>query len=105
MLLIEPIIMIVCGVLFICVGLRIWKKEQINLIHGYHHKRVKQEDKKLYTEKMGKAIIIMGVGICLNGIINFVTNTSYGWIAFYICFIGGFIIIIKVQKKYNKGMF
>lgn len=105
MFLFELIIMIVIGSLSIFLGWRIWKKEQITLIHSYHYTKVAEADKKPYTEKMGKAIIIMGIGTFLTGVIDFVSNTAYGWIAFGISFIGGLIIIVLAQIKYNHGIF
>ncbi len=93
------------GLIFVYIGWRIWKKEQISLIHEYHHKKVSEEDKMAYTEKMGKACIIIGIGILLSGVIDFVFKISYGWIVFTICFIWAIITMSKAQKKYNGGWF
>ena len=98
-------LMIIVGLIFIFIGWRIWKKEQINLIHAYHYKKVSENDKKLYTEKMGKAFILMGIGMISTEIINFVTNTNFGWMAFIISFVWGTTIIVKAQKKHNNGLF
>lgn len=67
---VELILMISMGLLFIFLGWRIWKKEQITLIHSYHYTRVAKKDKKAYTEKMGKACVIIGIGMILTGIIS-----------------------------------
>lgn len=101
----ELILMMFLGFLFLILGWRIWKKEQITLIHSYHYTKVSEDDKKFYTEKMGKGIIVVGIGMILTGIIDFITNTSYGWIFFGICFVWGFIIILRAQKNYNGGLF
>ena len=101
----ELILLIAVGTLFIDMGRRIWKKEQITLIHDYHYKKVIEADKKPYTEKMGKAMIIMGVGMYLTGITDFMSHTLYGWIVFTISFISGLIIMIYAQIKYNHGIF
>lgn len=101
----ELILLLVAGSLFVFLGWRIWKKEQITLIHDYHYTKVTQTDKKPYTEKMGKATILMGTGMFLTGIIDFVSNTTYGWIAFGICFALGLIIMVLAQIKYNHGIF
>ena len=85
----EFVLMIVFGSFFAFTGWRIWKKEQINLIHDYHYTKVKEEDKKPYTKKMGKATIIMGIGMYLTGAIDFVTKNTYGWIAFGISLFDG----------------
>ena len=101
----ELVILLLIGLIFSFLGWRIWKKEQITLIHDYHYTKVIEKDKKPYTEKMGKACIVMGIGMILTGIIDFLTNTFYGWIFFGVCFIIGLIIMIFAQLKYNGGLF
>ncbi|MDD2994111.1 MAG: hypothetical protein PWQ08_1261 [Clostridiales bacterium] len=101
----ELVLMIAVGCFFIFLGWRIWKKEQITLIHDYHYTKVAQTDKKPYTEKMGKAMILMGAGMLLTGILDFVSHTAYGWVAFGVCFATGLIMMISAQIKYNHGIF
>ena len=45
----ELFFLLIVGILFFCLGWEIWKKEKISLIHDYHHKKVKDSDKKAYT--------------------------------------------------------
>lgn len=52
----ELILLLLVGFLCIYLGWEIWKKEKITLIHDYHYKKVKDADKKLYTEQMGAQI-------------------------------------------------
>ncbi|SMP72745.1 DUF3784 domain-containing protein [Anoxynatronum buryatiense] len=101
----ELILMSIVGVIFIWMGFLIWKKEKISLIHSYHYTKVKEENKKAYTEQMGKGVTIIGFGIIVTGVIGYVTKTTYDWIFFVLCFVLGFVFIIKAQKKYNGGMF
>lgn len=103
--LIELFLFIPLGSLFIVFGWRIWKKEQIGLIHDYHHQRVSEENQLDYSEKIGKSVLLMGVGMILTGIIDYLTNTFYGWVIFISCFIVALIIIMRSQKKYNSGIF
>lgn len=99
------VLLIVVGLLFIILGLFIWKKEKINLIHSYHYQNVSKKDRKIYTEYIGKAVILIGLGILATGIINYLTERAYGWILFGLTFIAGIGIIYYAQKKYNGGMF
>ncbi|PKM95614.1 MAG: DUF3784 domain-containing protein [Firmicutes bacterium HGW-Firmicutes-1] len=101
----ELVLMIFLGALFDYIGWQIWKKEHITLIHSYHYTKVKDKDKKPYTKAMGKAVITMGTGMILTGLIDFITGTSYGWIFFGIFFLLGFIMMLIAQKKYNGGLF
>lgn len=101
----EFALMVLLGLLFLYLGWRIWKREEITLIISHHHQKVSEEDKKYYTEEMGKSIIFIGIGMVLTGIIDFITKTVYGWLFFSIFFILGFIKMFQAQKKYNDGMF
>lgn len=87
------------------IGWRIWKREQITLIHAHHYKRVAEKDKKAYTERMGKAVMLIGTGIILMAAVDSITGTVYGWTAFGVCFVWGMVIMLKAQKKYNGGLF
>lgn len=101
----ELIFMILMGLLFLMLGLLIWKKEMITLVHSYHYTKVKLEDRKPYTEEMGKSLIVMSIGMFLTGIVDYITGTAYGWICFGLFFVGGFALILKAQKNYNGGLF
>lgn len=101
----ELIFMIILGTVFTILGWRIWKHEQISLIHSYHYTKVTPAGKKPYTSRMGKALILMGVGMYLAGIIDFIFRSGHGLIAFGVCFIGGLVIMTLAQMKYNHGIF
>lgn len=100
----ELIFLLLIAVLFCFLGWKIWKKQQITLIHEYHYEKVKDADKKHYTELFGKAMLLIGAGAALAGIVNFAI-TPCGWWIFGICLCIGLIIIIYAQIKYNHGIF
>ncbi len=104
-MLIELIVLSIIGIVFVSVGFLIWKKEKSSLIHSYHYTKLKEQDKKAYTQLMGKGVLLMGVGMILTGVIDYVTKTAYGWFAFGIFFVMGFVIITIAQRKYNGGFF
>ena len=51
-MLLELIVLLIIGIIFLIVGWFIWKREKINLIHDYHYKNVADADKKEYTALM-----------------------------------------------------
>ena len=91
------------GLTCIILGLLIWKKQKISILHSYHYKNVKQEDIPAYTRLMGIGNIIIGAGICLTGLLNIACPKAW-WIPMVGGFVVGFIIIYKVQKKYNGSV-
>ena len=101
----EFIFLTFIGFIFIFIGLRIWRNEQKNLIHKYHYKNVAEIDIKAYTKEMGKACIIIGIGMILTGFIDMITNSLYGWVFFALFFLWGLITMLLAQMKYNGGLF
>jgi flagellar biosynthesis protein FlhB len=104
-MLFELIMMNVLGVIFIYIGFMILKKEKISLIHSYHYQKVKECDKKAYSQMIGIGVLLMGIGMILTGIIDYITKTAYGWFFFGGFFIIGIVIMFKAQNKYNGGVF
>lgn len=101
----ELIFMSLLGLLFFYLGWLIWKRQKISLIIDYHHVKVAEEDKGAYTAEIGRALILMGVGCLLTGIIDFLSSTRYGWWFFIILLVLGYIKMYRAQMKYNKGIF
>lgn len=101
----ELLLLAVIGIICCYMGWRIWKKEQITLIHDYHYTKVKEKDKKPYTKRMGQALILMGAGMALTGIVDFVTFSMCGWIIFGVSFCVGLVMMVRAQMKYNHGIF
>ena len=83
------VIMEICSLLFFRLGFLLWKKEKISILHSYHYANVKDKDKKAYTAIMGKALVLIGLGMSL----------------FFIIFAIGFGLMIYGQIKYNHGIF
>ncbi len=92
------------GLLCIILGLMLWKKQKISLIHSYHYKNVKKEDVPAYTRLMGIGLILIGVGICITGVLDLLYSSLW-WIPLLAGFVMGFIIMNKAQKKYNGSWF
>lgn len=97
--------MLLVGSLFFYLGWQIWKKEKIALIHDYHHKKVQNTDKKAYTKQIGKAMLVIGSGIILTGIVDFFTDSLWGWCIFGLGFSIALLMMIHAQIKYNHGLF
>ena len=77
------------------------------LIHDYHQTRV--TDKQAYGKAFGKALIVFGAAPLASGIVAlFGTSGKIAAISVAVLIVGiaiGFSLILKVQKKYNKGLF
>lgn len=104
----DIIVVVVLGavaLLFLWLGYLIWIKEKINLIHAYHYTKVKEADKKVYTSIMGKAMIVIGIGMVLSDILFLIMRTGECMIVFVILYVVGLGMMTYAQIKYNRGIF
>lgn len=100
------IIYFLIGALFIVLGLLIWRKQKVSLIHDYHYRHVKKNDLPSYSRLMGIGMLVMGTGFCICGILSlFVKNGIWCTLTVTVFLIAGLLIFNKAQKKYNGSWF
>lgn len=103
-MILYAIILLAVAVLFAVVAVRIYKGDT-NLIHDYHQEKV--TDKLAYGKAFGKAMGILAGAMALSGLVSLLGEDAMQ-IAVAILAIGlvtGIIAIVRVQKKYNGGVF
>jgi len=99
---IFPLILAALGLFFIYLGLRIWRKQDLKLLHDYHYDKVTEQNKPAFAELSGKGIIVIGGGIVLMGIIGCTPLVQYGWIPLILGLAGGIVLLIRAGNKYNR---
>ena len=98
------IVELAVGLLCVVLGLVIWIKRKVSLVHTYHYKNVKQEDLPAYSRLLGIGLILMGVGIGVTGLLN-LFESAFWWIPMAVGFVAGVIVMSIAQKKYNGSWF
>ncbi len=102
----EAILYLALAAIFIVVGILIFRGNT-DLIHNYHQKNVKDFDR--YGKAMGKGVIGIGVFFLIGGIVSLAFKCEGGTVAGIIIVLSGFVLsliyILRVQKKYNGGLF
>lgn len=88
------------GLLCIALGLLLWKKQKVTLLHDYHYQHVKKEDLPAYTRQMGIGLIVVGAGILVTGLLNLVGSRLW-WLSLLLGIALGLFILIRAQKRYN----
>ena len=80
-------------------------KGKTDWIHDYHRTRVK--DHAAYGKAFGKALCVMAVAMALSGGIALLGESAMRMavLVLLIGLLAGIIAIIRVQKKYNGGVF
>ena len=101
---VYAIIMFVTAVMFGVLAVLIYKGKT-DLIHDYHQTKV--TDKTGYGKAFGKAMTVIAVAMALSGAVSLwgEAATRYAVAVLAMGLIAGIIAIVRVQKKYNGGVF
>ena len=100
-MIVGVIIDLAVGLCCIILGLLIWKKQKISLLHDYHYQYVKREAIPAYTLMVGRGIVIVGAGIAAAGLFDLVMSPLW-WVPMAAGFVLGLALVIFAQRKYNR---
>ena len=87
--------------MFLMIGLLIWKKEKIHLLHEYHCDKVRPEDRKAFCTISGWGVISIGIGLMATAVIIGLTDSVWSFAAFAAGFAAGLAMLMHAGKKYN----
>ncbi len=97
--------LLLIGLIIIVMGLVLWKKQKISLMHSYHYKNVADEYVPVYTKWQGIALLLTGIATMAMGILIFLDFPLIGVIQLIVLYGLSVIIFVKTQLKYNNGIF
>lgn len=96
------------ALLFLIIGVLIYKGNT-KLIHDYHQSRVKESEKNNYCKDFSIGMFLISAFLSVGGTIGLLGDSKQiALISIAVIFIGiiiSFLVIYKVQKKYNGGIF
>lgn len=96
------------ALLFLIIGVLIYKGNT-KLIHDYHQSKVKEAEKNNYCKDFSIGMFLVSAFLSVGGIIGLLGDgMQIALISIAVVFIGiviSFLVIYKVQKKYNGGIF
>ena len=101
------------NIFWILIGIGVLNtKGNVSMLHSYHTKKVKEEDKPKFGKLVGIGMIIIGFGIIASGaclLMNIYTENNLfltlNIVLFIIGFVIGFGFILYAMNKYNGGLF
>lgn len=99
---IVAIIFGIVGIVFVVLGLLMWKKEMISLLHDYHYDKVKEEDKKIFCTISGVGVTTIGIGMLVTAVVGGIIDSPLSMIPFAVGFIVGLGCLIYAGAKYNR---
>lgn len=89
------------GILFVILGLLVWKKEKITLFHDYHYDKVSEIDKSSFCRLSGQGLTLSGIALLITALLLGITESPLSFIVFAVGFIIGIGMMIYAEKKYN----
>ena len=99
------IVLFAVAALCVALGLVIWKKQKISLVHSYHYANVRDVDKPAYCKQVGISLLVIGGGVALDGAAALFRRESLGIALMMVGIVAGLYIMHKAQKRYNGGWF
>lgn len=107
-MLMYTLIMLASSIPFVWLGIRI-NRGDLHLIHDYHQKHVKEEEKTAYGKAFSTGMFGLAASMIASGIVALFGESKQFMIAsLAILFLGfaiSFAVLLRVQKKYNGGLF
>ena len=101
-MLVAFLIELLIGLLCISIGLLIWIRRKISLVNESQCQYVKAADIPAYTRLIGIGLMVIGVGVCITGVLNLYWSPLW-WMPLLIGMATGLAVFAKAQKKYNNG--
>ena len=90
------------GLLCAVLGLLIWKKERIDLLHEYHTNKVSPENRTAFCTLSGAGILLVGVGLLLTALLLGLAESVYSFLPFVAGFIAGLALLLTAGRRYNR---
>ena len=95
------VLLVLLGILFIWLGLSIWKKQKIELIIRHHMDKVSDEDRQAYCRLCGIGVLIIGFGFVVSGIWMTFTIELLSWIPMTVGLVAGLVLLAVSVARYN----
>ena len=94
-------LLVILGIVFIGLGLAIWKKQKMDLIIRHHYDRVSEENKPAYCALSGIGVFLIGIGFVLSGICAAFTQSVLIFIPMAAGLAAGLILLMLAGIRYN----
>ena len=102
------IILFAAAVLFLALGIAIYNGNT-KLIHDYHQTRVKESERAEYGRAFAKGPFVICATLLISGIMALFGKENpivvVSLVVLFAGLIASFVVLVKVQKKYNGGLF
>ena len=101
------IIMFLTAVLFLAMGIAVYRGNT-KLIHDYHRTNVREDERQKYGRAFSKGMFAICTTLFISGIVALFGKEALFAASLIVLAAGliiSIIILVKVQKRYNGGLF
>ena len=98
------LIVFAIALLFLVLGIALYKGNT-KLIHDYHQMNVKESERVEYGRAFAKGMLAMCATLFISGVIALFGMIAVSLIVLFAGLIVSIVVIVKVQKQYNGGLF
>ncbi|MBR5947169.1 MAG: hypothetical protein IKZ82_00790 [Clostridia bacterium] len=99
----ENIVLLLLGLAISAIGI-MNIKGNINTVHSYNRRKVKEEDKPKYGKTIGAGTLIIGIALILSFVVSLWNESAMAYVVAP-GIVVGLVIILYGQFKYNRGIF
>ena len=107
-MIVYSLILFFAAALFLGMGASVYRGNT-KLIHDYHRANVSEDRRPEYGRAFAKGLFVLGSALLVSGSIALLGNSRSAVIASVIVLAAGILIsvvlLVRVQRKYNKGVF
>lgn len=107
-MIVYSIIAFVMAVVFLAIGIAIYQGNT-KLIHDYHQTHIKESERQEYGKDFAKGMFVICATLLISGVIAlFGKETSIVAASLIVLFAGlivSMMVVVKVQRKFNGGLF
>ena len=89
------------GIALVVIGMLLWKKQAISLLHDYHYQNVAASDKQAFCTLSGIGVLIIGIGLVLSAVLLGITDSVLGFVPFAVGLAGGLSLLVCAGRRYN----
>ncbi|MBO7170831.1 MAG: DUF3784 domain-containing protein [Clostridia bacterium] len=90
------------GGLLLVLGLLLWKKQRVSLLHEYHYDKVTEKNQKAFCAFSGWGIISIGIGLLVTAVLLAFFLSLWCFLPFAVGLVIGLALLLWAGIKYNR---
>ena len=102
-MIVGVIVLCAVGIALAVIGLLIWKKEMISLLHSYHYDKVSKKNKKAFCTLSGIGLLLLGSSLLICAVVFAVTESVLSFTAVALGLSAGLSLLVIAVRRYNQG--